>query len=804
MSLPRPEGSPLSGLRVLDLSSEIAGPYAGKLLVDGGANVTKVESASGDPLRRWTASDVRLADGEDGALFRYLNASKRSAVIDLEDSTGRSLFKRLAAVADLVIESLGPGRLESLGLSLEELQEHNPRLSLVSISAFGQSGPWASRPSTEFTLQAAVGSLGCRGLPDREPVAAGGRFGEWVTGSFAALGGLAAVMSARVGGAGQSVDVSIFESMLLAMTLYHDLSGQWCEGPAARSIDIPSIEPAADGWVGLCTITGQQWSDFCRMIGQEALAEDPRYLDGYRRMEQLEHMQAVIHAWTRQRSVDEIVELAALMRIPAAPLANGATVTKIDHFRERGVFVKGPDGLVQPRAPFIFEKNPMRPVGLAPALGEHSAELEAEARACAPRAATADGGGAPALAPLPLSGLRVVDLTAFWAGPIATCFLAAMGAEVIKVESIQRPDGMRFAGAKPGEQLWEWSPVFHGANPGKRDITLRLDSEQGRNLLLSLIEKADVVVDSYSPRVLENFSLGWDEIKRRNPKVIMMRMPAFGLDGPWRDRNGFAMTLEQASGLAWVTGYDDLPLVPRGGCDPLGGMHAAFALLMALEQRRRSGEGQLLEVPLVEVALNVAAEPLLEYSAYGELLGRQGNRGPYAAPQGLYRGSGDDDYVAVAVADDAQWLALCSLLGWSDWAENAELAVVTGRRERHDDIDARIEEWTRRLSAEAAAELLIAAGVSAAMVVNAHAVMPNPQLEHRRFFQTLVHPISGETRYPGFPMQFSAFGPKLHRSPPPTLGQHNPEVLAEELGLSPRQIDELRRQEIIGERPSFM
>ena len=310
-------GWPLEGLRVLDLSTEIAGPYATKLLVDAGADVIKVEApGAGDPLRRWTASGTALPEGEDGALFRFLNASKRSIALDLEGASGRETLLDLAASADLVIESFGPGVMQRLGLDLEALQARNPALSLVSISPWGGTGPWAERPCTEFTLQAATGSTGYRGLRDRPPVAAGGRLGEWIAGSFAAPGAVAAWLSARNTGTGQHVDLSIFEAMLLCLTIYHDLNGQWVEGPLPRAIEIPSIEPARDGWVGFCTITGQQWKDFCALIGRPDVGEDQRFFSGAQRMEHLATMQEMIHGWTRERTVDEIVEIASLMRIP--------------------------------------------------------------------------------------------------------------------------------------------------------------------------------------------------------------------------------------------------------------------------------------------------------------------------------------------------------------------------------------------------------------------------------------------------------------------------------------------------------
>jgi crotonobetainyl-CoA:carnitine CoA-transferase CaiB-like acyl-CoA transferase len=789
---------PLSGLRVLDVSSAIAGGYATKLLADAGADVLKVEEPGGDPLRRWTASGAPLPAGEDGALFRFLHGGKRSRVLDLGRAPDRDALLSLCADADLVFESGVPGALAARGVGFAALRSRNPAVSLVSISPWGTAGPWARRPATEFTLQAATGSIGYRGLRDRAPVAAGGRIGEWIAGSFAAAGGLAAWLAARSGGAGQHVDLSSFECMILCLTVYHDLAGQWFEGPLPRAIEIPSIEPAKDGYVGFCTITGQQWKDFCLMVGHPEVGEDPRFYDGRARMEHLHEMQAMIHGWTRQRSVDEIIEQATGFRIPVAPVGNGATLPRMDHFAARGVFLKNPHGFLQPRVPYRLERTPPPAPRRAPSLDEHRG---ASFGASPPARREA---GPVREAPLPLAGLRVVDLSAFWAGPFATAWLVDLGADVVKIESIQRPDGMRFAGALRVDPLWERSPVFHGANRGKRDVTLRLDSEEGRALLRRLVEGADVVVENFSVRVLENLGLGWETLRAWNPRLVMVRMPAFGLDGPWRDRTGFAMTVEQVSGLAWITGYPDLPLVVRGACDPVGGMHAVFALLLALEERRATGRGQLVEVPLVEVALNVAAEQVLEHSAYGRLLSRDGNRGPCAAPQGVYACAGPDEHVALAVASDAQWRALRALLGDPAWARDPALDTAAGRRARHDEIDAQLGAWCAARSRGAAEGALLAAGIPASAVINAHFLMPNPQLEQRGFFRTLEHPVTGRTRYPGLPMRFSAWPEPPRDAPAPTLGQHNREILCGELGLSEAELAALREKGIVGEKPSFL
>ena len=234
----------------------------------------------------------------------------------------------------------------------------------------------------------------------------------------------------------------------------------------------------------------------------------------------------------------------------------------------------------------------------------------------------ADHGGRP------LAGLRVIDFTAFWAGPSATHSLAAFGAEVIKIESIQRPDGIRYSGGmrKDVDDWWEYGWVFHAMNTNKRSVTLDLQTDAGVGLIKKLIAQADMVIENFSPRVMDQFGLGADVLLELNPRLVVVRMPAFGLTGPWRDRVGFAPTMEQIAGLAWVTGLPDgLPVAPRGACDPLAGTHAAFALIAALEFTERTGRGQLVEVPMIESVLNVTAVQTMEFETFGSVLERRGN-----------------------------------------------------------------------------------------------------------------------------------------------------------------------------------
>ncbi len=593
-------------------------------------------------------------------------------------------------------------------------------------------------------------------------------------GAWAAYGALAVHRGVGSGGLGGHLDMSMLEAITLMQ------SGEWLHSqllqvpPVRRSVEVPSIEPAKDGFVGISMVTGQQWLDFAAMVDCPEFCEVPQLQFQIGRWDYRDWIRERIDPWMRERTVEEIVELGQLFRLPLAPLGNGATIPDMDHLQQRGVYVDNPAGFRQPRPPWLMSAAAPAPIRTAPAIGDSDTESLWEPRRSAPGAA-AHG--------QPLAGLRVIDFTAFWAGPSATHSLAAFGAEVIKIESIQRPDGIRYSGGmrKDVDDWWEYGWVFHAMNTNKRSVTLDLQSDAGVGLIKKLIRQADVVIENFSPRVMDQFGLGSDVLLELNPRLVVVRMPAFGLTGPWRDRVGFAPTMEQIAGLAWVTGLPDgLPVAPRGACDPLAGTHAAFALLAALEFTERTGRGQLVEVPMIESVLNVTAVQTMEFETFGTILERRGNQGIPGVRQDIYRCAGDDSWIAVTVRTDGEWDALVALMG---------------------DPDIDPARWFATQDAASVVDSLAQAGIPAAVVISPSLVVENPQLVHRGFFERLTHPSTGPGLYPCPPFaRPDGIDRWLHRTPP-TLGQHTGEVLMQLCGLTEADLERLTAQGVIGTRP---
>jgi crotonobetainyl-CoA:carnitine CoA-transferase CaiB-like acyl-CoA transferase len=796
------ETGPLHGYTVVELSTGIAGAYCTKLLADGGAQVIKVESPQGDPLRDWSASGARIEPGSDGALFAFLACSKHSVIADPRSDADVELVNDLLAAADAVVWSRGSPVADCDAFMPAALRRSHPHLTITSITPFGLEGPWRDRPATEFTLQAWSGGivgLG-RGSPDRAPVFVGGQVGEYLAGAYAS----AATLASRLRGGGELVDLSMLEVQILGLTYFPVTYFQMLGRPwrDARKVTVPGIAKAKDGLVDVGCGTAQQWFDLCAMTGHQDWIDEDSPLSI---TEQANEKAEEIYAWVRSQTVEEIRDLASAFRIPNAPVANGANIADLDHFQERQAFVANPrDGFRQPGHPYRIRPELLRPPQPAPRLGQHTGRYR-QSRPAVREPSTPNG----ASDSLPFRGLRVLDMTTFWAGPSCTHFLAMLGAEVIHVESTRKPDGTRLIAGIPvtEDRWWEKSPIFSALNTNKKGLTLDLQTSAGRDVLRRFIAACDVVVENFTPRVLDQIGLDFAAVQALRSDVILLRMPGFGLDGPWRDNPAFAYVIEAASGVSWLTGYPDRnPYEPYSVGDPNAGVHAVNALLLALEHRHRTGQGALIEAAMIDAALNIAGEQVIEYSAYGALLQRAGNRGPTAAPQSLYRTADVDEFgrldswVAIAVATDEQWAGLCEALGRPPWAMDSGLFAAAGRREQHDLIDEHLGAWCQDRSGDEIVRRLWDAGVPVAKVLQPHRQTDIPQLQFRGFFEDVGHPVNARVAHSTLPMRFSAGPDRFHLEPAPLLGQHNHELLTE-IGLSETEIVELEAEGVIGQAP---
>ena len=411
-----------------------------------------------------------------------------------------------------------------------------------------------------------------------------------------------------------------------------------------------------------------------------------------------------------------------------------------------------------------------------------------------------------------LERIRVIDATSAWAGPLATQILGDLGAEVIKVESIQRIDSWRLFNPirHTEEGWWERAANYNSVNRNKYDVTLDLTNPRGAQVFKHLVKIGDIVVENYTPRVMSNFGLDYDVLQGINPSIIMMSMPGWGMTGPWRDYVGFATSIEQLAGVSQLTGYADGGPMPLGSAlavaDPIGGLSGAFALLAALQLRRETGRGQHIDLSQNEGLSCLLGDAIMDYTLNKRVQGRRGNRHPFMAPHGCYRclneddWRGDDRWAVIAVPSDEEWERFGKAIGSPAWTKETRFVDSLGRWQNQDELDRLVEEWTVRHTHYEVLSMLQAAGVAAAPVLTPPELNANPHLEERGFFENVTIAEVGTHPYPGMLFKMSKT-PGRVRMPAPGLGQHNDYVLGELLGMSRNEIAKLAEDKVIGSRP---
>ena len=404
--------------------------------------------------------------------------------------------------------------------------------------------------------------------------------------------------------------------------------------------------------------------------------------------------------------------------------------------------------------------------------------------------------------PPPLAGLKILDLSMFFSGPLAMQIAGDAGADVIKVESVQRIDGWRGAPVADVERPWERSPNFNWVNRSKRGITLNLTDPRGTDILKRLVVDADVLIENYTPRVMGNFGLDYETLREINPRLIMMSMPGFGADVSWRDYVAFGMSTEQMSGISHLTGYADGPPIFTGmnGGDPFVGVIAACALLSALQHRERTGEGQHIDLSQVEACTLFVGDAVTGWTLAGHDPGRTGNAHPTHAPHGIYPCL-EDGWISIECQTDEQWATLAGLMGRPEWAsEGSPCVTALGRLEERATIDAAIAEWTRSRGHLELMDELQALGVPARAVASGPELLDDRHLAARGGFLVQDRPEIGVKHYPNQPYRF-----RFAASPPdrraPLLGEHTTEVLRERLGMSDEKLARLERDDVIGTVP---
>ncbi|MBJ37245.1 MAG: hypothetical protein CMD83_02105 [Gammaproteobacteria bacterium] len=795
---------PLVGLRVLDISRGIAGPFCAKLLGDLGADVVKVEPPGGDPTRSEGPFPDGTPDAEKSAGFFFLNTSKRGIVLDVDDPLNHEVLARLVRRYDVVVADGSAESLEARGIGYDTVSSWNPRVVYTSVSGFGSFGPNSEWDSSHLVNCAVGGWAHLCGVPEREPLQAGGQITETLTGAFAAVATQLAALGRARHGHGEHVDVSAQEAVLAGAqlpTLLYEyrgiLPGRYSSiGSGAGAAYILGTE---DGYIGLNALTGPQWRMLCDFLGRADIAEDPKYagISWTEPDERLEEIREIFRAALAGRTAEQLFHEAEAHRVPFGLVPDLAGLYAFPPHVERGFFadlehpVAGKVSV--PGIPFKSTATaaaPFRP----PMLGEHTEEVLAEPAAELPAASSQ-------VHDLPLAGLRVLDLSMFFAGPVAAQICADAGADVVKVESLQRIDGWRGAGTDGDGDMpsYEGSPYFNWVNRGKRDVTLNLNDPRGAEAVKTMVREADVLIENYTPRVMGKFGLDYDTLRAINPKLVMLSLSGFGADTSWRDYVAFGMSTEQMCGVSHLTGYaDDDPIFTgMTGGDLFAGVMGANALFAALAHRDRTGQGQHINLSQMEACNLYVGDSMTGYSLAGVDPGRIGNRHLHYAPQGIYP-CRDEAWLGITVKSDAAWRALAGAIGQEELAERYPDAAA--RHANADAIDAFIGAWSagqNHLEAQAA---LQSAGVAAGAVMRGTELLEDEHLAARDSFLLQDRPGLGPKHYPNQPYRFRN-APPAPNVRAPLLGEHLSEVLTSYAGLSDDDIVELVIDDVTGTVP---
>jgi len=855
----------LTGVRVLELATGISGPYLGKLFADHGADVVKVEPPGGDPARRhgpWgdAAAPPGGSDGgEQSPLFLHLNTNKRSVVADIgtaEPSADDIEFVgSLAATSDIVIEAFPPGHLDRIGLGYETLCSLRPGIVLTSITPFGQSGPYAQAGyrGSDIVTYAMGGPMWGTGIDEREPVKLSGDVTSYQVGNLAAVPTLAAYQMSQRSGRSFHIDVSAFEAQAgtIDRRASYLLYQAWTGTDVARDARQPQraspvgFFPTADGWALVFTLPS--WAprmvqtltsaglggdsgdgdSLAQRFASPAWIADPDLPD---------MVETALFVWLAGQTQESVAAAAQVNKWAVTPLNAPIDLLDDPHFLARQFFQptqhlaagtvtqltapfrihdgRGPSGGLQPEPP--------QP---APLLGQHDGEVRAAAGATS-AGASVSGNGEPmhtGLPRLPLSGIRVLDLTVVWAGPACTMYLGDLGAEVIRVDNpyvfptatrglMPRPPReinpelgplSGYPDHDPGRRPWNRQNLFSAHARGKLSCTLDPRTELGRSTLHRLVQQTDVIVENNSLGVLPKLGLDWETVHAVNPRTIVLRMPPMGLEGPYSDWVGFGANFEALCGLTGLRGYaDDDPtsLTSVFHMDPASAATAAFSVLAVLARRDGvdgtggTGVGELIEFSQSENVMQHIGEYFIDAAANGTRHSPLGNRSVARAPQGCYRCATDparpdhnDEWAVIACETDADWAALTVLLdcdrpgGAPALGDDDRLATAAGRQAHHDEIDERINAWTQQRTSTEVFHQCQQAGVPAGPVLRESQLRADPQMGDRCWFRQNGSVEQGWHSFPG--RQWRWDGPEMPWRPIGILGDANEYVYRELLGL---------------------
>jgi crotonobetainyl-CoA:carnitine CoA-transferase CaiB-like acyl-CoA transferase len=786
-------GQPLKGLRVLDLAADLAGRFCARLLSDAGADVLRLGRDDGPS---------EVASTSEYVLAYYVDRGKSVAL------STEAAIESLLPMADVIIHDSGVGR-NPWSLDFRQLLGLYPRLVVVSITPFGETGPRAGWLGDDLIAVASGGlAHATPGMPDfshdldqESPLRPDALIGELMGGLHGAIGTVLAILARHKCGHGEYVEISVQE--VLAAIMPWDIM-LWTYGgnvvgrrQVRTNLAPNSYLPAAEDWMVLVAFAENHWRGLVEMMGSPDWAESELFATAVARGENWEALEPLLINWLQTQTRWEFLKGTQMRGIPSAPALELPDALENEHSSSRSFLlrtqIEGVGETLLPGDVFVVNgrRREIHTSGQVVSLADMRQRWSRLARA--PSTQQPDS----FLRGLPLKGIRIADFGQYFAVPLAGQWLALMGAEVILVESRMHLHSRRHA-PFAGEPHLQASGLFNDLNLGKNSVTINLRLPEGVELARRLIGVSDVVIENFSPDTMEKLGIGYEQLRRIKPEIIMVSLSAFGSTGPWRRFASFHSGVIALSGLAAVTGYEGghPRLVGSSVPDPIGSSFCVLAVLQALQNRNKTGRGQHIEISMAETLQSLIPEAIAEYGLTGGAPERRGNRHRWKTPHDIYRCHGDDAWVAISVATDQQWRGLCSALARPELTEAAAFVTQEDRKRNEQALGLIVAEWARRFSPEEAATRLQREGVPASAVFNARDLMEDPHLRDRNAIVEITHPKAGSHPVIAVPWRFSLL-PAIEYRRAPLLGESNEFVFQNLLGLTAAQIEELEKKQVI-------
>ncbi|HEY7322740.1 MAG TPA: CoA transferase [Candidatus Binatia bacterium] len=789
----------LSHIRIVELG-DIPASYAARLLADLGADVIKVEPPGGDPNRMLPPFANNVKDRERSLTFINANTNKRSIVLDLAgNAPDRAIFTKLLSSAHLFIEATPVGELEKLGFTDASLKETNASLVTVSLTPFGRTGPYRYYKGSDAIANASGGFLFGQGDDTKGQCTAPSHLAYQVAACVAATLGLAGIRHARLTGTGQRIDVSLQEALTFtnsSSVARYTRENRLERRPGGKDYGGAgtNIYRCKDGrYVHFTTNMPHMWREFAQNWMTDKSLAGPEWENSKYRDSHAAKVSKAFADFIGQFTAEEFANEAQRRHLAAAPLNTIGQFVQCEQIRSRQWLQEIEHPVIgrytAPGFPMRLSATPMQVRRPAPLLDQHRqeilAELESMPSPADSRVTSHDRLGKPML-----EGLRMVDLTQQYAGPLGTAILAYYGMEVVKVESSVVPSKDRETAAHAD------------MNRAKLGCTLNLRHAEGKELFKQLVARSDVVVDNFSSGVLERLGFSFESLRQTNPRIVQAVMPGWGLSGPLKSWVAWGWQLLAYTGIMRLWGYPDSPMETRckiAWPDRVGAVTMTLGVLAALEYQQRTGQGQFIEAGMLEAQGSMMGPAILDFTVNGREWDAMGYReilGAAYTPYGCYPCRGEDNWVIIACASDDEWQSMVSLIGKASWAADPRFATGCGRKEHQQELDRNLAEWTRKYTQRQAFRLLQEAGIAAGIPCSGEDLYYDIHLRARgHIVETEAEPWGKMAHHglPGIPSLSAASAAR----PAPWIGANNDQVFGQILGLTPEKIEELKKAEVI-------